>query len=81
MQTAGALIMVLTVVAYLGCRIAGVRDVYILREAKLRFTFSRPATALDANYAVIAVRLLWLWLAPFLVGLIIFLVARAPNAA
>jgi hypothetical protein len=77
----GALIMVLAVIAYIGCRIAGVHVLYVLRGASLQVRFSRPAAALDSNYAVLAVRLLWLWLAAFLVGFVLFMVTWARNAA
>jgi hypothetical protein len=73
--------MVLAVLGYVGCRIAGVHELYLLRGPSLHVSFSRPAAALDANYAVLAVRLLWLWLAAFFVGLVLFLVAGAQHAA
>jgi hypothetical protein len=81
MYMVGDLITVLAVVAYIGCRLAGVRELYVLRAASLQVTFSRPAAALDSNYAVFAVRLLWLWAAVFLVGVVLLLAAGAPNAA
>jgi hypothetical protein len=81
MYLVGALIMALAVVGYIGCRIAGVRELYVLRGASLQLTFSRPVSALDSNYAVFAVRLFWLWLAVFLVGLVLFVMTGAPNAA
>jgi len=49
MHIAGALIMVLAVIAYIGCRIAGVRELYVLRGASLQVRFSRPAAALDST--------------------------------
>jgi hypothetical protein len=81
MHIVGVPIMVLAVAGYIGCRMAGVSALYVLRGASLQVTFSRPAGALDSNYAVLRVRLLWLWLAAFLVGLVILLVAGALNAA
>jgi hypothetical protein len=81
MHMVGAVIMVLAVVGYIVCRIAGVRELYVLRGASVQVTFSRPAATLDSNYAVLAVRLLWLWLAAFLVGFVLLLAAGAPNAA
>ena len=80
MYIVGAVIMILAGVGYVGCRFAGIRELYVLRGASLQVTFSRPAT-LDSNYAVLAVSLVWLWVAAFLVGLVLLLVAGAPNAA
>jgi hypothetical protein len=81
MYIVGAVIMILAVVGYVGCHFAGIRELYLLRGASLQMTLSRPAAALDSNYAVLAVSLLWLWGAAFLVGLVLLLAAGAPNAA
>ena len=81
MYIVGAVIMILAVVGYIGCRIAGIRELYLLRGASLQITFSRPAATLDSNYAVLAVSLVWLWAAAFLLGLVLLLAAGAPNAA
>jgi hypothetical protein len=81
MYMVGTVVMALAVVGYLGCRIAKIYELYVLRGASFQVTFSRPAAALDSNYAVIAVRLVWLWLAIFSVGFVLLLAAGAPYAA
>ena len=81
MRELGLLIMVSAALAYIGCRIAGVRNLYVLRGRTVRVTASLPATALDSNYAVLTVRLLWLWLAAFLVGFVVFVASRVADAA
>jgi hypothetical protein len=81
MHMVGTVTMVLAIVGYIACRIAGVRELYVLRGASLQVTFSRPAAALDSNYAVLTVRLVWLWLAAFLAGLVLLLAAGVTNAA
>jgi hypothetical protein len=73
--------MVLAVAAYIGCRMRGVRELYVLRGPSLQVTLSRPVATLDSNYAVVTVRLLWLWSAAFLAGVVLFLLTGAPNAA
>jgi hypothetical protein len=81
MRELGVLIMVTAALAYIGCRIAGVRDLYVLRGRTVRVTTSLPAAGLDSNYAVLTVRVLWLWVAAFLVGFVVSIASRIADAA
>ena len=81
MRDLGALIMIAAALAYIGCRIAGVRELYILRGRTVRVTSSLPEAGLDSNYAVLTVRVLWVWVAAFLVGFVVFIASRAAHAA
>ena len=73
MHELGLLIIVAAALAYIGCWIAGVHDLYVLRGRSLQVTFSRPPAELDSSYAVFTVRLLWLWVTAFFVGSVVFI--------
>ena len=81
MQIAGIALMVLVIAGFAVCRLLGVRELYVLRGASLQVRLSRPVSALDTNYTVITVRVQWILLAAFLVGLVVFLANGASVAA
>jgi hypothetical protein len=77
----GIVIMVLAVAAFIACRVMGVHEVRVLRGASVQVKFSRSASALDDNYAILTVRVRSVLLAAFLVGLVLFLITGGAIAA
>ena len=81
MHIAGIALMVLAIAAFAASRFLGVRELYVLRGASLQVRLSRPVSSLDTNCAVFSVRVQWVLLAAFLVGLALFLANGASVAA